>query len=299
LFSLRSSSLVPALLATLLAAGCGSVGAPTAKGVGGGNFATRSLPATGMPTTPAGHRLGYSLDRFHNVINKQPNNNRLPVRQGLLPPRINLSGYCSPIYDQGDLGCCTAFAIVKGLREMQQRQRKETPTPLSALFLYYMERYAAGTVATDSGATVADGMQVLQSYGAAPEVDWPFRANWFATRPTNQSYTDAANWRVSKTYHLAGLDDVKTSLARGYAVVAGFEVYKDFDSIGKDGWMRMPSKGETLEGGHAALVVGYDDPTGCLILRNSWGADWGANGYFYMPYAYAQSTMVDEYWTGW
>jgi C1A family cysteine protease len=61
----------------------------------------------------------------------------------------------------------------------------------------------------------------------------------------------------------------------------------------------MPKPGEKPDGGHAVLAVGYSDSSKCLILRNSWGSKWGANGYFYMPYAYASSKDVDEYWAAW
>lgn len=277
-----------------LLAGCGHVPAPVATAASLGTTMAREAE---LPVTAGGHRLGYDIVRGREEGRKS--GERLPARQGLLPPRIDLREYCPPIYDQGTSGACTGFAIAKGLRELQQRQRKETSTPLSALFIYWMERYAHGTTGSDAGATVADGMTVLQSYGAAPDADWPYRMPQLTVRPTDQAFHDAASWRVGKTYHLTSLDEVKTSLARGYAVVMGFEVYRGFDNVGSNGWVPIPAAGEKAEGGHAVLVVGYDDPTGCLIVRNSWGTSWGASGYFFLPYAYASSAMVDEYWAAW
>jgi C1A family cysteine protease len=60
----------------------------------------------------------------------------------------------------------------------------------------------------------------------------------------------------------------------------------------------MPGKGEQLLGGHAVLAVGYDDTTQHFIVRNSWGADWGDQGYFTIPYAYlADRNLSDDFWT--
>jgi C1A family cysteine protease len=289
----RRSSLPFLALLTLLSAGCSHtplVGSPVA-----GSLAVRA--ADDLPTTPSGRKLGYSLDRARKDTAEPAQ--ELP-RQGMLPPAVDLRPYAPPVYDQGDLGACTGFAIAKGLRELQQRQRKERATPLSALFLYYEERVLSNSVKVDSGATIADGMKVLLNKGCASEAAWPYRASFFNIKPGAAAYGEAATWKVGKTYHLASLDSVKTSLARGYAVAMGFECYRSFDSIGKDGWMPMPKANDKLDGGHAALVVGYSDKAKCLIVRNSYGAGWGDKGYFYMPYAYASNrSRVDEYWAAW
>ncbi len=54
----------------------------------------------------------------------------------------------------------------------------------------------------------------------------------------------------------------------------------------------MPISDEELTEGHAVLVVGYEDGSvlggGFLILRNSWGLDWGEGGYGYLPFAYIE-----------
>jgi C1A family cysteine protease len=51
-------------------------------------------------------------------------------------------------------------------------------------------------------------------------------------------------------------------------------------------------------GGHVVLAVGYDDAAKRVIVRNSWGADWGKKGYFTMPYAYvADRNLSDDFWT--
>jgi C1A family cysteine protease len=60
----------------------------------------------------------------------------------------------------------------------------------------------------------------------------------------------------------------------------------------------MPSQDEGVLGGHAVLAVGYSDASQRFLLRNSWGADWGINGYFTMPYAYLTDTnLADDFWT--
>ncbi len=60
----------------------------------------------------------------------------------------------------------------------------------------------------------------------------------------------------------------------------------------------MPKKKEKVLGGHAVMAVGYDDNREAVIVRNSWGKEWGDKGYFYMPYAYiTNSHLCDDFWT--
>lgn len=100
------------------------------------------------------------------------------------------------------------------------------------------------------------------------------------------------------------LAGIKHALAYNNPVILGMEVFESFegDDIRETGIMTMPQDFEEMLGGHSVLAVGYIDgpnPTkskkGCLILRNSWGADWGDKGYLYMPYEYLKDNTFD-YW---
>ena len=96
------------------------------------------------------------------------------------------------------------------------------------------------------------------------------------------------------------LTDMKGCLADGYPFVVGFSVYESFESdlVATTGDVPMPDPSEQLLGGHAVLVVGYDDATQRFHLRNSWGRGWGVGGYFTMPYAYLTSAdLADDFWT--
>jgi C1A family cysteine protease len=93
---------------------------------------------------------------------------------------------------------------------------------------------------------------------------------------------------------------MKGCLASGYPFVFGFSVYESFESqeVKQTGRVPMPSPNEQLLGGHAVLAVGYDDSQRRFIVRNSWGKDWGMQGYFTIPYAYLlDDNLADDFWT--
>lgn len=47
-------------------------------------------------------------------------------------------------------------------------------------------------------------------------------------------------------------------------------------------------------GGHATCVIGYDDDIGAFLVRNSWGKEWGDNGYSWL--SYEQYSKILEAW---
>jgi C1A family cysteine protease len=70
--------------------------------------------------------------------------------------------------------------------------------------------------------------------------------------------------------------------------VFGITLFPSFesDSVAATGQVPMPLLNEQPIGGHAVLVSGYNQVTRRFKVRNSWGADWGDRGYFYLPYDY-------------
>ncbi|HEV2237907.1 MAG TPA: C1 family peptidase [Ktedonobacterales bacterium] len=218
-----------------------------------------------------------------------------------LPASADLRPQCPPVYDQGELGSCTANAIAAAIEFDQMRQKLPKTFIPSRLFIYYNERVIEGTVGTDSGAQIRDGIKSVAHQGACPEAEWKYDITKFAKQPDQQCYRDAALDRVVTYQRLVpSLTQMKGCLASGFPFVFGFTVYASFKSpdVAKTGQVPMPALGEPVLGGHAVMAVGYDDTQQRFIARNSWGATWGMAGYFTMPYAYLlQAGLASDFWT--
>jgi len=66
----------------------------------------------------------------------------------------------------------------------------------------------------------------------------------------------------------------------------------------RDGHFPVPDKKSPRAGGHAILIIGWDDAHDRFLIRNSWGAHWGEQGYGTLPYAYAlDPDLADSTWT--
>ena len=218
-----------------------------------------------------------------------------------LPPMVDLRPQCPPVYDQGHLGSCTANSIAGALEFDQMKEKERAFTP-SRLFIYYNERVMEGTVSSDSGAQIRDGVKSVNQQGAPPEdPDWPYDITKFADKPPQKAYDDAAKHKSILYQRLTPtLPQLKGCLASGFPFVFGFVVYESFESpqVASTGQAQMPQAGEQQLGGHAVLAVGYDESQQRFTIRNSWGPGSGMAGYFTLPYPYLlQHTLSSDFWT--
>ena len=217
-----------------------------------------------------------------------------------LPPKVDLRAQCPGVYDQGQLGSCTANAIGAALEFDQMKQKQQAFTP-SRLFIYYNERAMEGTVNSDAGGQIRDGVKSVNQQGAPPETDWPYDITKFAEKPPQKAYDDAAQHEAVLYQRLTPiLGQLKGCLASGFPFVLGFVVYESFESpqVAQTGEASLPQAGEQQIGGHAVLAVGYDESQQRFLIRNSWGAGWGMGGYFTLPYPYLlQPTLSSDFWT--
>jgi C1A family cysteine protease len=214
-----------------------------------------------------------------------------------LPKVVDLREHCSEVEYQGRLGSCTAQALAGNLEYLDRLEDHEH-TDVSRLFIYYNERRLANNVYYDSGATLRDGIKTLRNDGACYEKSWPYVISKFDVKPPQKCYYEAMKHQIRSYYRLTTIRELLTCLADGFPFVFGFAVYESFDShkVKMTGIVNMPKKTERQVGGHAVMAVGYDQGLKRFIVRNSWGKDWGREGYFTMPFKYVE-TLADDFWT--
>jgi C1A family cysteine protease len=238
------------------------------------------------------------------------------------PASVDLRPWCSPIENQGQLGSCTAHAAV-GVVEYFQRRAHGKHLDGSRLFVYKTTRNLLG-VSGDTGAWLRNAMAALVMCGVPNERYWEYtdQTPAFDNEPPQFVYAVADNFEALKYFAhdpLSGnvppkdvLASVKKYLAAGIPSMFGFWGYNSFESSDKPGHIPLPTDQEIAgdpEWGHAIVAVGYDDShkikntesnkttNGALLIRNSWGSDWGESGYGWMPYDYVLKGIALDFWS--
>lgn len=219
-------------------------------------------------------------------------------KPAMIPQMVDLrtNSKMPPVYDQGDLGSCVANAFCAAYDF-------DSPGYYmgSRLFLYYNQRVIDNTVNQDSGAKLKDGVTALKKYGLCPESMWPYNITQFTVRPPQRCYRRALSNKVLTAYNIKNtLPSMQNALINGLPFIVGILIYSSFETqeVATTGIVPMPKQTDRVIGGHAVLVVGYDNSKQWFIVRNSWGPNWGIGGYFYLPYSYLLNPRLSsDLWT--
>jgi len=215
-----------------------------------------------------------------------------------LPPSIDLKYNCPVVYDQLDLGSCTANAVSGLVQFLMIKYKLKVYRP-ARLAIYYWARMLDNTIQEDAGTSLRTAVKVLNKIGTPAEWLWPYDIVKFKEQPDKKTIEYASKHKITQYFKVAqDINSMKNCLAAGFPFVFGFNVYESFMTldVARTGIMPIPAKNEQLLGGHATECVGYTPEY--FIVRNSWGKKWGLKGYFKMPYSLIEDKkFADDFWT--
>lgn len=274
----RTFLAVSALSAGSLA-GCGDGGGKNddGGGRGGGGATERATGWTQMPpelyakTPPIQGNFVYSDEPRYDLTDA----NFLSLRGE--PTRM-------PAVDtQGNLGSCTAWAVgyaagTQVLRNAGELSGDGTRDALSPADLFGKIQRRPSPGACTQGATISAAMDVLVQEGAATLAMVPYSDRICPAGSAGLAYHLDGFSRVSGADFFA----IRGSLQSKQPICFGMQVNQAFQALNATNNIFSPTGSG---GGHAMAVVGYDDARQLLKVQNSWGTDWGAEGYFWISYA--------------
>lgn len=217
-----------------------------------------------------------------------------------LPPVWDISNPLVPIMDQGQLGSCTANATgAAHMFEQVKQQQRGIFTP-SRLFMYYNGRAMEGTVDEDSGCMIRDVVKSVAKKGVCPEEEWPYDIAKFKDKPPSKCYKHGLGHQALLYSRVAQIGyHIQTCLFQGFPVVYGFSVYESFETqeVARTGRVPMPSSHDAFMGGHANLLVGYNNITRLYKSQNSYGLGHGDKGFLYLPFEYVEDPgLARDFW---
>jgi len=248
--------------------------------------------------------LHYSLKLYPS-----PEDNRDHVVKATAPLKakgcVDLSTDGTSIKDQGVLGSCTAFASVAAMEFLHKKFGGSKVDDLfSERFTYYATRVnVMGWTPTDSGAYVRDAVKSLVKFGTCLENTCAY-SNDCTTAPSQKAYSEALQYQAlayarfdegsNATERQQLINALKANFDAGLPIICGITCYSNIWSAVNG---VIPKSNGQIIGGHAILLVGYDDSKQLFKFKNSWGTGWGDKGYGYLPYDYYFKGDMFDLWT--
>ncbi len=221
------------------------------------------------------------------------------------PEKESLVPFFPKVDDQQQINSSTAQACVDLVQYFDRRALGRT-VGLSKLFVYQATQQLLGMWGNNS-VDLRSTLKAIVSFGIPNEQHWPYDPEKLNDQPAAFLYAVSDRYRSIRYLRLDGrnrsgretLAVVKSFLNAGFPCVFGFSVPA---SISDEGDVPYRPTFDNVLGGQAVVAVGYDDQRlsstkGALKFRNSWGSEWGENGYGWLPYAYVEEQLAVDFWT--
>jgi hypothetical protein len=231
-------------------------------------------------------------------------------RAGAVPSAVDLKPDVFEVDNQLSIGSCTANAVTSAI-ELLLKSKKQDPKSLSRLFLYWNTRNIIEDRAGQEGAVLRNAVRSAYHQGVCFETMWPYVESNSNTKPSQESYDQVrTNDLKVKRYERVQintnqlsreviLNGIKSALADGLPVIwaglVGQQLYSLRGPWKEQNYSSVTTQGNPSVGGHAMLIIGYDDSCQKFLVENSWGSGWGDGGFCGIPY----NVIIDDAFEAW
>lgn len=219
------------------------------------------------------------------------------------PSPVTLAKFCVAM-DQYDLPSCVGNGCCESLEMLENEAHQATvgyqATLLSRMFVWAMARTQEGILDQVTGTHIRTAFNVLANLGVCTEITWPYQDNLSTVSPSLLAQREALGHCIQGAYRIDTLgqdrlNDILTALQAGHPVVFGTNVSKAFEGLQGPGVVAdTPGPTDPIAGGHCMVIVGWDGTN--YMVKNSWGGNWGDNGFCWFTPGYVTWDTTTDLW---
>ena len=229
--------------------------------------------------------------------------------RAFLPPKADLSQFMPSIQSQGKISSCAAWTTNYSMRTYYaNKDGKSSVYSPSYSYDYFVKGDCK------RGTYLVDMLDFMKYNGSLPIQDYPVKQTSCTPMPNFNALKSIAKNHLIESWTAINpedLDTIKGKIHQGHPVAGGFFIAEAMDNY-KGGIYHSgsildwtPPKNTTdphpidTSGlnftGHAMTIVGYDDEKKAFKIMNSWGKDWGEEGYMWFDYASLKNRLYEAY----
>ncbi len=211
------------------------------------------------------------------------------------PESVDLSPNFPTPGDQGQQNSCVGWATAYALKTYQEKVEVGWSLNTSSHLFSPAFIYNQINGNEDSGSYISDALNLAVHKGVATLATMPYSDRDYLSQPSVTAFSEASSFKAEKWYRINDTSQIKAALVNRRPVVCGISVYQSLYNLYGSDSVYNTATGSNL-GGHAVTIVGYDDNKfgGAFKVINSWGINWGDNGYFWLPYSFASQGIINE-----
>jgi C1A family cysteine protease len=255
----------------------------------------------------------YSQETNTGLIFTEPDNYEkigvasLPFGAGEIPRQVDLSSDMPPVGNQNPQNSCVAWATTYACLSYYEKGIRNKPYFSNGQINYdniLSPSYVYNQInnGQNKGTYFEDAFKILQDEGACSFSSMPYIPNDWVSQPNTNQENEARNFKI-ETYRRLNLSDAVTSLKaelinKNPIIIASVfdETYYNsgFNFSGSDyKWNSIGNVNNFM--GHAILIVGFDDNKNAFKIMNSWGKNWGNDGYGWINYNIINQAVREAY----
>jgi Papain family cysteine protease len=210
-----------------------------------------------------------------------------------LASTVDLSNKFPTPSSQGKQNSCVAWALGYALKGYQEKVETDKILRFSPSFIYNQINNGR-----DGGVPIIEALNLLSQQGICTLDAMPYNENDYLTKPNEEQKSRAKKYKIDywRRVNVQDIKEVKAQINAGYPVIIAVKVDDGLNNIkssnGASIWKNSFGKSD---GGHAMLAVGYDDAINAFKFINSWGTNWGDNGYGWIDYELFPKVVYEAY----
>ena len=226
---------------------------------------------------------------------------RDPLMRGRLPEFVDLSSFFPTPGHQGDQGSCVGWAVGYALKTYQEALEFNIAQPQE--WDHFSPGYVFNSIKQGddctAGSRISDALDFVASTGAVRMEDFPYEEAQCLPPPEDMKSL-AKDYSI-KSYRRLQRDGmlfaIREALSNEKPVVIAMKVFPSFEEWEGGANYKHDPDIEFQVDYHAVTVVGYDDERRALKIINSWGTEWGDDGFFWMDYRASRQLIAEAYVT--